>query len=77
MKSVLSTTMAPGVRDGGSLLDLLTTLVLLRGPASWGGSGEGPTFGLPQIMVIAGVVVLLALLAGAVIWRARRTSRKE
>ena len=77
MESVVPTAIAPGVRDGGPVLDLLATLFLLRGPASWGGSGEGPTFDLEQVVMLAGVFALLALLAGVVIWRVRRTSRKE
>ena len=54
-----------------------TTTAMLRGPASWGSSGEGAPLGSMQVLVIVGVIVLLALLAGVVAWRVRRTPRDK
>lgn len=60
----------------GKLATILMMPILLRGPASWGASGEENPVGFPQLMVILGVVFLLGLLAGVVIWRVRRTRQK-
>ncbi len=56
------------------MLAIATTLLLLRIPSAGGGETE---LGLPQILLIAGAVLLLLLLAGAVFWRVRRTPRKR
>lgn len=52
-------------------------LVVLRGPASWGASGEENPIGFPQLMVILGVICLLAVFAGFVIYRVRQTRQKK
>ncbi len=64
---------APGA--GGDLLDrgLAVAAAVLRGPAAWGASGEEDPIGGLQLLAILGVVVLLVLLAGVVIWRIYRT----
>ncbi len=51
---------------------LATATAMMRVPSAGGGEAE---FGLPQLLVVAGAVILVLLLAGLVIWRARRTSR--
>jgi hypothetical protein len=51
----------------------IATLLLLRIPSAGGGETE---LGLPQILLIVGVILLLLLLAGTVFWRVRRTTRK-
>ena len=55
---------------------LAVATTMLRGPASWGASGEEDPIGGLQLLVILGVVVLLVLLAGLVIWRIYRTRPK-
>jgi hypothetical protein len=56
------------------MLAIATLLVLLRIPSAGGGETE---LGLAQILLIAGVILLLLLLAGTVFWRVRRTSRNR
>jgi len=56
------------------MLAIATLLLLLRIPSAGGGETE---LGLPQILLIAGAVLLILLLAGAVFWRVRRTSRNR
>lgn len=48
---------------------------MLRG-AAWGASGEEAPIGGLQLLVILGVVALLVLLVGLVIWRIYRTRPK-
>jgi hypothetical protein len=54
---------------------LVLAAMLRDATLSTPGSDEA-MFGLPQALVIIGVVVLLALLVGVVIWRVRRTRSK-
>ena len=56
------------------MLAIATLLLLLRIPSAGGGETE---LGLPQVLLIGGVLLLLLLLAGAVFWRVRRTPRKR
>ncbi len=51
------------------------TAMLLRIPSA-GSGGEEATFGLPQALMVIGLVVLLLVLAGLVIWRVRSTRSK-
>ncbi len=51
---------------------LSITTALLRGPTSGATEGAGP---LGLALLIAGIVLLLVLLAGVVFWRARRTTK--
>lgn len=44
-------------------------------PSTWD-SGEAP-FGIPEALLIIGIVVLLLLLAGTVVWRVRRSPRNR
>ena len=50
-----------------------TTATLLRIPSVGGGEVE---FGLEQVLLVLGVVGLLLVLAGLVIWRIRSTRPK-
>jgi len=52
----------------------IATLLLLRIPSAGGGETE---LGLQQILLIAGALLLILLLAGAVFWRVRRTPRNR
>ena len=52
---------------------LATTATLLRIPSAGGGDAE---FGLEQVLLVLGVVGLLLVLAGLVIWRIRSTRPK-
>jgi phosphatidylglycerophosphate synthase len=63
-------------RQALEMLAIATLLLslLLRIPSAGGGETE---LGLPQILLIAGVILLLLLLAGTVFWRVRRTPRKR
>jgi len=54
---------------------LATAAVTMRIPSA-GSGGEGGPFGLPQVLVVVGAVVLILLLAGLVVWRVRRTRRR-
>jgi multisubunit Na+/H+ antiporter MnhB subunit len=56
------------------MLTIATLSLLLRILSAGGGE---PELGLPQILLIAGVILLLLLLAGTVFWRVRRTPRKR
>ncbi len=60
-----------------AMLVMLLTIIgaVLGRPASFGSGGEPVSLGTPQALLIIVVIVLLALLAGLVIWRARRTSK--
>ncbi len=51
--------------------------LLLRGPADAGPNQEPVMFGLPQVLVIVGVVVLGLVLSGLVFWRVRQTRSKK
>ncbi len=53
-----------------------TSATLLRGPADAGAGQEPVMFDLPQVLVVAGMVVLVLVLAGLVFWRVRRTRSK-
>ncbi len=57
---------------------LVTTsaALLLRGPADAGAGQEPVMLGLSQVLVIAGMVALVLLLAGLVFWRVRRNRSK-
>ncbi len=61
-------------RQALEILAIATTLLLLRIPSAGGVETE---LGLPQILLIAGAVLLILLLAGAVFWRVRRTPRNR
>jgi hypothetical protein len=61
-------------RQALEMLTIATLSLLLRIPSAGGGETE---LGLPQILLIAGVILLLLLLAGTVFWRVRRTPRKR
>lgn len=54
---------------------LATVTAVLRGGA-WGATGEEDPIGGLQLLVILGVVALLVLLMGLVIWRIYRTRQK-
>ncbi len=56
---------------------LLVLAAMLRDPipSSWD-SGEAP-LGLPEALLIIGIVILLLLLAGWVIWKVRRSPRNH
>ena len=56
---------------------MLPPAVMLRDPipSSWD-AGEAP-FGIPEALMVIGIVVLLLLLTGVAIWRVRRTSRRR
>ena len=59
------------------LREMLPPTFVLRDPMpSMWDSGEAP-FGIPEALLIIGIVVLLLLLAGAVIWRVRRSPRNR
>jgi hypothetical protein len=51
--------------------------VMLRDATLSTPGSDEVTSGLPQALVIIGVVFLLVLLVGVVIWRVRRTSSKS
>ena len=55
----------------------LTSAAALRDPipSSWD-SGEAP-FGFPEALLVIGIVVLLLLLAGRVVWRIRRSPQNR
>ena len=59
---------ALGTRDSAT-----ATTLLLRIPSAGGGEVE---FGLEQVLLVLGVVGLLLVLAGLVIWRIRSTRSK-
>ncbi len=63
---------------GSDVLDqgLAVAITVLRGPAAWGASGEEDPIGGLQLLVIIGVIGLLVLLMGLVIWRIYRTRSK-
>ena len=56
------------------MLAIATLVLLLRIPSAGAGETE---LGLPQILLIAGAILLILLLAGTVFWRVRRTPRKR
>ena len=62
---------------GSDILDqgLAVATTVLRG-AAWGASGEEDPIGGLQLLVILGVIGLLLLLMGLVIWRIYRTRPK-
>lgn len=74
-----------GSRDrlGGSMTTTLLTVILLMPaavlrdpiPSSWD-SGEA-SLGLQEALLIIGIVILLVLLAGWVIWKVRWPPRKR
>ncbi len=68
--AVLMLLTALGTRDSAT-----ATTLLLRIPSA-GSGGEATEFGLSQVLVAAGVVGLLLVLAGLVIWRIRSTRSK-
>lgn len=63
---------------GSDVLDqgLALATAVLRGGAAWGATGEEDPIGGLQLLVILGVVALLVLLMGLVIWRIYRTRQK-
>jgi hypothetical protein len=57
------------------LLTVMSQFAVLRdGTLSSQGTNEVQS-GLPQALVVLGILVLLLLLAGTVFWRVRRSSR--
>ena len=61
----------------GDARNLAAVTAVLRGPADAGADSAAPVeFGPLQLLLILGVVVLLLLLVGLVIWRVRRTRSK-
>jgi hypothetical protein len=50
--------------------------MLLRGPGDAGAGQEPVMLGLSQVLVMAGMVALVLLLAGLVFWRVRRNRFK-
>jgi len=61
-------------RQALEMLAIATLVLLLRIPSAGAGETE---LGLPQILLIAGAILLILLLAGTVFWRVRRTPRKR